>query len=152
MWMVNSMTDLSKWSTTCVCFFWTSPPFYQARAVFSREKDLSRQSHRYNINFFKMFGQTSLTSWGRHDKKKKKETMDKGSERGERNLAQEQGEERKPPCGWRWILLPRNFPLSKHFTYHYVNLIKRRGWVKVLCRNAAQCVYVLRLLWSKWNT
>lgn len=80
--MVNSMTDLSNWSTTCVCFFWTSPPFYQARAVFSREKHLSCQSHRYNINFFKMFGQTSLISWGLHDKKKKQWTKGVKGENG----------------------------------------------------------------------
>lgn len=89
------------------------------------------------------------------ESERERETMDKGSERGEWNLAREQGERgRKPPCGWQWIFLPGNFPppsLSKHFTYHYVNLIKRRGWVKVLGRNAAPCVYILRLLWSKWN-
>ena len=58
----------------------------------------------------------------------------------------------KHPCGWQWILLPKNFPFLKHFTYHYVNLIMHWGRVKVLRRNAVQCVYVLRFPWSKWNT
>lgn len=49
--------------------------------------------------------------------------------------------EKKKPSWWVAINSPaKESPLSKHFTYHYVNLIRKCGWVGLLRRNAALCV------------
>lgn len=104
------------------------------------KRHLSTENYHSNIKWWlsKTFSQTSFVSWGWLMKKQ----WDK---EGERAASGRSGRRtRKPPCGWQQILLPKNFPFSKHFTYHYVNLIVHRGWVKVLRRNAVQCVYVLR--------
>lgn len=138
--VVMSINDLSRHTVYLECV----STFYS-----NSKKQLSTENYHHNIKWW--LSKTSVkqhlfseVDWWKNNGTERRKGRTGSGRRERRNL--------KPPCGWQWILLPKNFPFSKHFTYHYVNLIMHWGWVKVLHRNAVQCVYVLRFPWSKWNT